>query len=151
MSFTGVQDYVQNAVNNRNAAVLNSLLEGEPGMKELPDTSNAKEGDVLVLDSQKKPTWGTGGGGGGVLEVGMTGDPNTGIITLDKTAGEMWAAYPNIAVVGGDDNHFGKFPVIDADMNEGAYSFTITISRHDFEFSASSADEYPFEDDGGPK
>ena len=92
--FDSVEDYMQNAESNRNSAVLRTLLEEEPGMKELPDTEDANIGDVLVLDSQKKPSWGSGGGGtGGVhyREITVTDDGSTKQYSLNCTYNELTA------------------------------------------------------------
>ncbi len=138
MDFNNLEDYVRNAESNRNSAVLNSLLESEPGMKELPDTTNAKEGDVLVLDSQKKPTWGSGGGsGGGVLVCNM----DTETMALDHTWQEIKDA--GFAVLPIPDGN-GELCILGL-IGENPYSvgFLNLSMPSPLVFVAQTVDDYP--------
>ena len=85
--FNSVEDYMQNAESNRNSAILNTLLENEPGMKELPNITDNDIGKYLKVKSDKSLEWAEGGTGGGVLVVHE--DENG---TLDKTWKEIYDA-----------------------------------------------------------
>ena len=95
MSFENVEDYVKNAENNRNPAILNALLQSEPGMKELPNITVEDEGKFLAVDNGA-PAWisGSSSSGGGVLVVHqtVTQDGDDKLYTLDKTYAEIVAA-----------------------------------------------------------
>ena len=95
-NFNSVEDYMQNAENNRNSAVLKTLLEDEPGMRELPNITDNDIGNYLKVKSDKSLEWAEGGGssgGGGALSVKGSWDEDTPtLFKLDKTWQEIFDA-----------------------------------------------------------
>jgi len=87
---------------------------------------------------------GGGGGGGGVLMVTVAWDDNTGIGTCDKTADEMWAAFPNICLKMIDDGVYYD-ACMRAQHVESNYAFT---SSSETTFYAETASDYPSTHDG---
>lgn len=86
-----------------------------------------------------------GGGGGGALVVNITYDEHE-VGTCDKTAAEMWAAYPNLVVVwdAGDGIGVEKYSVLDAVYNdEDGYSFAFYDDGSIEKLVAADADDYP--------
>lgn len=89
MSYNSVEDYMQNAENNRNSAVLKTLLEDEPGMRELPNITDNDIGKYLKVKSDKSLEWAEGGSSGGGLLVTVTWNEDYDEADLDKTWQEI--------------------------------------------------------------
>lgn len=150
MSYNSVKDYVKNAESNRNPAVLNSLLESEPGMKELPEITTEDEGKILQVNNGK-PSWSDGPSGGGVLVVHDVND------ILDKTWQEMYDA--PFCVVEKEEDH-GDAGIIKQVrcMELIGYTslpgedprFLVNVNGYDNSFVAQSANSYPKIDDEEP-
>lgn len=96
---------------------------------------------------------GGGGGGSGVLVVTATEDADTGVLTLDKTASEIYSAMKSGGVmVDAEDATYGIFPFVWSFhyVTNGAYNFyAITISPVDGSvegtllFQAQTGADYP--------
>ena len=109
-------------------------------------------GDVLTV---VEGAWGKAapsGGGSGVLVVTATEDADTGVLTLDKTASEIYSAMKSGGVmVDAEDASYGIFPFVwSFYLSTGAYNFyAITISPVDgsvegtFRFQALTGADYP--------
>lgn len=148
-NFNSVEDYMQNAENNRNSAVLKTLLEDEPGMRELPNITDNDIGKYLKVKSDKSLEWAEGGSsGGGVLVVHE--DENNG--TLDKTAAEIFTALENNTVVikmEGEDGEGKSYisiqVMVDAHVFGNDYYFGAYLGQRYISYSASSGTDYPTE------
>lgn len=79
-----------------------------------------------------------GGGGGGVLVVTVTWDESENG-TCDKTAAEMWAAFPNICFKVIDDGVYYE-ACVRAQQVDGTYVFVNTSGAY---FHADTASNYP--------
>lgn len=119
---------------------LYKIAQGSGGV---PAVEDADKGKYLhANESTGDLEWAAAGGGGGsVLEVGVTFD--SGAATCDKTAGEMWEAYPNLAFVIEAGSSILKCPCVSASNSSSLYSFNAMIEGDATSFVAPSADEYP--------
>ena len=154
MSYNSVEDYVKNAESNRNPAVLNSLLESEPGMKELPEITTEDEGKILQVNNGK-PSWSSGGSsGGGALRVNMTVEDGDAV--LDKTWEEIVEAIKggvlpyvyedNNGIIG---NIFYIYKYED-DIRHATYNVSIKDNYGtSMTFTTSSKTGYPIHSDPG--
>lgn len=94
---------------------------------------------------------GGGGGGSGVLVVTATEDADTGVLTLDKTASEIYGAMKSGGViVDAEDASYGIFPFVNGFLSLGVYNFyAIVISPIDgsvegtLHFQAQTGTDYP--------
>ena len=89
-----------------------------------------------------------GGSGGGMLVVNAVYSEETSGYTLDKTAGEIYAACPFVVAVE-EDNGFAVYQLREYFLsNDEGYRFGFMGSEI-LTFIAASADDYPTEDTGG--
>ena len=146
-----ILDYVTHTPENTNRAVLGDMLDNYSGGV-LPAVTSDDNGDVLTV---VEGAWGKAapsGGGSGVLVVTATEDADTGVLTLDKTASEIYSAMKSGGVmVDAEDASYGIFPFVwSFYLSTGAYNFyAITISPVDgsvegtFRFQALTGADYP--------
>lgn len=100
---------------------------------------------------------GGGGGGGGALVVGIYRSQDTGNLTCEKTAAEMWAGVSNGGLILFFDNGDGtgmSYSVVYAEYNNiptASYRFIVyEPSAYQYiEYTASADDAYPENVQGG--
>lgn len=122
--------------NNREEHFLQGMVDGETTLT----PNNRKEHWYKeIIDSIGSG----GGGGGGVLIVEMTLDADTHYATLNKTAGEIVAAFPLVFITfdtGSSVLVFNVSSYIETDI----HTYCADGGQlHELNFEADSADDYP--------
>lgn len=114
------------------------------------EPTNWKTGDVVTSAKLNKLEQGVAAGSG-VLVVTATEDDDTGVLTLDKTASEIYGAMKSGGVlVDAEDASYGIFSFVCGSLSLGAYNFySIVISIIDgsvkgtLHFQAQTGTDYP--------
>lgn len=91
-----------------------------------------------------------GGGGGGWLKVTMTEDSESGVTTLDKTAGEIYAAFPFVIAVKDDEGELTAYRLDSQFSDVDGYEFSFHRGNNSpWVFYSSAADDYPTDEKPG--